>query len=98
MFTQQQAIADLQELKEKLHAKHAFLFGSVARNEQHELSDVDVIFVKETGKRFHLRIGEVLDTYTGVLPLEPLVYTPEEFERLKDKPALKEMLGRSVEV
>lgn len=101
MFTlidSQEAIEAVRDIKQRLGVQKAFLFGSVARGEQHELSDVDAIFVMDTHERFHKRIGFVLDHYDGVLPIEPLVYTPEEFERMKNSPTIDEMLRGAVEV
>lgn len=63
----------------------AVLFGSVARGEPSRHSDVDLIIVQCTDKRF-------LDRYEGLLyelgtaipeaPVEALIYTPEELDDL----------------
>ena len=63
----------------------AILFGSVARGEPSRHSDVDLIIVQRTDKRF-------LDRYEGLLydlgaalpeaPVEVLIYTPEELDSL----------------
>jgi predicted nucleotidyltransferase len=63
----------------------AILFGSVARGEPSRHSDVDLIIVQRTDKRF-------LDRYEGLLyelgtaipeaPVEALIYTPEELDDL----------------
>lgn len=98
LISQEEALAAIRDVKERLGAKRAFLFGSLARNEQHELSDVDVIFVMDTEKRFHERLGDVWDAYEGDLPIEPLVYTPEEFEKKKESLSLQFMLEGSIEV
>jgi|DewCreStandDraft_2_1066082.scaffolds.fasta_scaffold02029_10 predicted nucleotidyltransferase len=58
------------------------LFGSFARGDDHGLSDVDLLIIKETDQPFVERIGEVLALCDTVLPVEPLVYTPEELARL----------------
>ena len=58
------------------------LFGSFARGDDHGLSDVDLLIVKETDRPFVERIGEVLALCDTVLPIEPLVYTPEELARM----------------
>lgn len=54
------------------------LFGSFARGDYHAGSDVDLIIVKETEKRFTDRIGDVLELCNTDLVVEPLVYTPAE--------------------
>ena len=98
MIQTEQAIEQIRELKNHLNAQKAFLFGSVARRTQNDSSDVDVIFVQETDKRFHHRIGDVLDISPIDFPIEPLIYTPDEFERMKSTPTLKHMLQGSIEV
>ena len=66
-------------------AQRAVLFGSYARGDTDEYSDIDLVIIKETGLPF-------LDRYTDfgglfqVLPraLQILVYTPEEFRNMRD--------------
>ena len=57
------------------------LFGSYARGDTDEYSDLDLILIKKTDKRFVERLGEV-----PLLPVhaDVLVYTPEEFEQMKE--------------
>lgn len=66
----------------KYHPKKIILFGSFARGDYHAFSDVDLIIIKETKLRFTDRIGEVLELCSSELPIEPLVYTPAEFNKL----------------
>ncbi|HHY95021.1 MAG TPA: nucleotidyltransferase domain-containing protein [Firmicutes bacterium] len=58
------------------------LFGSLARGEVGPWSDIDLILVKETDKRFLDRLDEF---YRAVVPktaVDVLIYTPEEFAEL----------------
>ncbi len=57
------------------------LFGSYARGDTDEYSDLDLILVKKTAKRFIERLVEV-----PLLPVhaDVFVYTPEEFEQMKE--------------
>lgn len=77
-----------QELKKIVEAlssyrpKKIVLFGSFARGDYHGLSDLDLIVIKETRKKFVDRIQEVLELCDTDIPLEPLVYTPAEIEQL----------------
>ena len=61
-----------------------YLFGSWARREEDELSDMDLVVIKKTSSPFFDRLKEVY----SFLPLEMggidvLVYTPEEFDRMQ---------------
>ena len=57
------------------------LFGSAARGEQDEASDVDLIIIKRTSERFLDRLLAV-----PALPgrADVFVYTPEEFEQMRE--------------
>lgn len=65
--------------------ERVYLFGSWAREEADELSDMDVVIIKRTPLPFLERIREVL----SLLPqdmgaIDVLVYTPEEWARMKE--------------
>ncbi|MBR1369436.1 hypothetical protein RJ53_07990 [Methanocalculus chunghsingensis] len=56
------------------------LFGSLARGDFHEGSDIDLILIGDFPERFHLRslaFRELTD-----LPIEPICYTQDEFKAL----------------
>ena len=81
-----------EELEEKLAAiieqiaayrpQRVILFGSIARGDHHALSDADLLIVKETDTPFLDRIAEVLALCDYDIPVEPLVYTPQELEQM----------------
>ena len=79
-------------------ASCAILFGSYARGTATERSDIDIIFVEQTGDPFLKR----LDRYIGPLvdrlhtSVEALVYTPDEFERMKDRSFVRTALEEGV--
>ena len=66
-----------------LRPEQIILFGSGARGDVHEASDLDVIVVADTPLPFFERIGRVLDLHRGGRDLEVLVYTPAEFAKMK---------------
>jgi predicted nucleotidyltransferase len=74
--------------------ERVFLFGSWARHEEDELSDLDVVVIKETTQPFLERLRVI----SKFLPMELgsvdiLVYTPEEYLQMqKDGNAFAEML------
>ncbi len=65
-----------------LGVKKAILFGSLARGDVAEASDIDLILIKETTKRFSDRLEEALLALDPRVGLDILVYTPAEFEAL----------------
>lgn len=83
-------------LKTKRKVKKVYLYGSFARGDFHEGSDIDLIIVGEFEGKMPQRIKEVLDL--TALPVEPLVYTEAEFEQMKERSFLKEVLGTAKEL
>lgn len=63
------------------------LFGSYGSGAEEKSSDIDLLIIKKTHKRFVDRVVEVMHSIRkefGVkYPVEPLVYTPEEWEQAK---------------
>ena len=70
------------ELKKSLPVTEVYLYGSFASGEIHEGSDIDLLIVGDFKERFFERIGKIYDLTE--LPIEPLVYTNEEFMQLKE--------------
>jgi predicted nucleotidyltransferase len=59
------------------------VYGSFARGDTHERSDLDLIVIKETNERFLARIGRVRDACLDIdIDVQPLVYTPAELEEM----------------
>ena len=83
-------------LKSRHKVKKVYLYGSFARGDFHEGSDIDLIIVGEFEGRMHQRIGKILDLTS--LPVEPLVYTEAEFEQMKERAFLKEILATAREL
>ena len=83
-------------LKSRHKVKKVYLYGSFARGDLHEGSDIDLIIVGEFEGRMPQRIGRILDLTS--LPVEPLVYTEAEFEQMKERPFLSEVLAAAKEL
>lgn len=61
------------------------LFGSFAKGEINEGSDVDIIVIADFQESFLDRIKLLLDLNAAVkLPLEPVGYTPKEFQGMNE--------------
>jgi len=59
------------------------VFGSFARGDTHEGSDLDLTVVKETEERFLDRISRVRDACLDIdIDVQPLVYTPAELREM----------------
>ncbi len=80
----------LPALRRDWQAKHVIVFGSRAKGEADRWSDLDVIVVSDgfNGRRFVDRAGDLLEAVDSPLELEPLCYTPEEFERKRREPGI----------
>lgn len=73
----------LARVGERFPLERALLFGSRARGDELTESDYDVLLVSNAfaGLNPSERVAEVLDRWELPQSLEPLCYTPEEFER-----------------
>jgi len=90
---------ELISIKKKYNPERMIVFGSTARGDTHEGSDVDVILIKDTKKRFTDRIGEVMEMWKGEQPIEPLVYTREEFkEKEKNSDFIRTAIKEGIEI
>ena len=59
------------------------LFGSMCGENVGSASDIDLVVVQETQKRYLQRIVEFIQLIKPRYAIDILVYTPEEFERLR---------------
>ncbi len=72
----------LPRLVAELRPERVLLFGSAARGEAGEDSDIDLCVIAETELPFFARIALVRQLYQGRKSVEPLVYTPAEWEQM----------------
>lgn len=63
--------------------KKIILFGSMAREQVNRYSDIDLIVIKDTKKRFLDRLEEVYTNAEPSLSVDILVYTPQEFQEMR---------------
>ena len=61
----------------KHHVDKIILFGSLIRGNAGSTSDIDLIIIKRTKKRFLDRIEEITRLIDPVCAMDILVYTPE---------------------
>lgn len=60
------------------------LYGSMARGQIKEWSDLDIVVIKDTDRRFYDRIGSLLHLTKPSVGVDFLVYTPEEFREMSE--------------
>jgi len=72
------------------------LFGSLASDNVNRSSDIDLVVVKKTGKRFIDRLEEFYEYLNLGVATDIFVYTPEEFEQMKEGSFLKSALRKGV--
>jgi uncharacterized protein len=63
--------------------ERVIVFGSFARNESDEISDIDLVIIKATEDDFFTRIRKVMRLLDLRTSMDILVYTPDEFEKMK---------------
>jgi len=84
-MTQQEIQSHIVETAKALHAQSAWLFGSYARGEARDDSDVDLLFVVESAlprpKRAALAY-RLMRSWS--VSKDILVYTPQEFDEWKN--------------
>jgi len=61
------------------------LFGSHARRDADEYSDLDLVVIKETEERFLDRLKRVYEIMQPDFALDILVYTPQEFSHMLEE-------------
>lgn len=98
-------IQDLAELRRRLAphlagARKAIVFGSVARGEADQWSDLDLVIVADTPRPFLDRYLDFTGIYDVWPSLDLLIYTPEEFERMRaeGRPFIEQVLAEGIVV
>lgn len=75
-------------LKEQYGAKEVILFGSYARGEASEDSDIDLLVISESKERFFDRqatVRRLLRDLKKGISVSPIVLTPVEIENCKKR-------------
>jgi uncharacterized protein len=67
------------------HPDKIIIFGSFPRGEADGYSDIDIIVVYNTDKRFLDRLAELYTAWDIPRAVDILAYTPKEFEKMLDE-------------
>lgn len=74
-------------ITEAIRPQKIILFGSWARGERDSHSDIDLLIIQESSLPRPQRYAQVRRLFWGMgLPMDILVYTPEEFARYQSVP------------
>lgn len=86
----------VQLLREQYAPQRILLFGSLTSGEVKEWSDIDLVIVKETERKFLDRTREVLQLLRPQVGVDILVYTPDEFDQMAQQRAFvrDEIVGK----
>jgi len=84
------------EVVRKLNPNLVVLFGSFATGDINEGSDIDILVVADFKEPFLDRIRTLMDFNTFKIPIEPVGYTPKEFDQMKNRknPFITEVLEK----
>lgn len=80
-----------ERIVKRIHPEKVILFGSAARGEANEQSDLDLFIVAQTDKPYPARMSpvhRVIDEMRCPCSVESIIYTPKEFKRAQDKGSL----------
>jgi predicted nucleotidyltransferase len=72
-----------QEIVRELNPRQIILFGSFATGDISEGSDIDIMVIADFQLSFLDRIKLLLELNRFDLPIEPIGYTAEEFDRMR---------------
>ena len=71
------------------------LFGSYARGRRDLFTDLDLLVVMDSPLDFVSRTAELAGRLHAGVPLDLLVYTPQEMDHMRDRPFLRHALAVS---
>jgi predicted nucleotidyltransferase len=98
MITVQEIKRSLESCLSAAGIEKAVLFGSFARGTQTRKSDIDLLIVKKTSKRFFDRYDDFKEVYRLLedYDVEMFIYTPEEIERNENRSFIKRIFSEGI--
>lgn len=86
----------LKIIVEKYQPEKIILFGSLANNNIHEGSDIDLIIIKDNSQRYFDRVNEVMHLIHPREAIDLFVLTPQEVQRAldEDNPYYEEIVNK----
>jgi predicted nucleotidyltransferase len=85
----------LRPVFEKRGVERALIFGSYSRERETRKSDIDLMIIVDTDKRFFDRyddFSDIYDCFRGT-DIDMLIYTPDELEKISHRPFIQKILN-----
>lgn len=82
----------IRQLRQIPAVQRVILFGSYARGQADLLTDLDLLVVMSSNLDFVSRCANLARQLQAGVALDVLVYTPDELERLRDRPFIDHIL------
>ncbi len=79
-----------------LKARRVYQFGSLTRRPPDLFTDVDLLAVMESDESFVQRLPRIYMALKPKVAADILVYTPQEFEEMRERPFLRHALKTAV--
>jgi predicted nucleotidyltransferase len=88
MITETQISNVINNIIDFMHPAKIILFGSYARGNARDDSDVDLLIIKQSPlPRYKRCLGLRRRLRGNKIPLDPICYTPDEIEQWRDVPS-----------
>jgi uncharacterized protein len=88
---------DLELIKAKLslmpEVHRIILFGSYARGRRDLFTDLDIMVIMDSNLDFVERCAKMVTILPASGPVDLLVYTPDEFDRIRERPFFRKALS-----
>ena len=98
MLTTNEIRESITPVLQKHAVEQAFLFGSYARGTNNARSDVDLMIIMNTAKRFLDRIAEFDELYDAMpgMAIDLLVYNKKELDQISHRAFIKTILKEGI--
>lgn len=81
----QERLSHIISALKEYNPERIILFGSHARGDEDDYSDLDIVIIKTTKERFLNRLKIVYELVQPTFAMDVLVYTPEEFAEMQER-------------
>jgi predicted nucleotidyltransferase len=85
LIWQQDRITQIVSALKEYEPERIILFGSQARGNADQYSDLDIVIIKETDERFLDRLKTIYELVQPRFAMDVLVYTPQEFAEMQER-------------